>query len=64
MRFTIDDKFFEQIPNAVFGVVAVANVDNTKSYPEIENMLKENISQCEAFYEGKKIKECPKSALK
>lgn len=59
MRFTIDDKFFEQIPNAVFGVVAVANVDNTKSYPEIENMLKENISQCEAFYEGKKIKECP-----
>lgn len=59
MKFIIDENFFEQVPNAVFGIVAVANVDNKKSYPAIENMLNTNISECEVFYEGKKIKECP-----
>lgn len=59
MKFSIDKAIFEQLPNAIFGVVAVENIDNTKAIAQIDDMLNANITDCENFYEGKKVKECP-----
>lgn len=57
MRFYVDDKFFEIVPNAVFGIVIAKGIDN-RTYPkEIKSLLDENIASCEEYYGGKKVKE-------
>ena len=57
MTFKVDNKFFEKIPNAVFGVVVVKNFDNTKNYDFITNNFKENQKEALKKFEGIKIKE-------
>ena len=57
MKFYIDDSVFEKLPGAIFGIVVAEGIDNT-SYPKgIKEFLAEEIAACEAFYEGKKVKE-------
>ena len=57
MTFKVDNKFFEKIPNAVFGVVVVKNFDNTKNYDFITDNFQENQKEALKKFEGVKIKE-------
>ena len=57
MNFYVTEKVFEKMPNVVFGLVSVKGVDNSKSYDFIDAMLDENIASCEAYFEGKVVKQ-------
>lgn len=57
MRFLIEPAVFEKLPTACFGVVAAKGIDNTKSYPQIDALLHENILLAESRFSGKKVKE-------
>ena len=57
MKFKVDSKVFEMLPNACFGVLVAKGVDNSKSYPEIDAFLDESINKASSYFEGKKVKE-------
>ena len=57
MYYQVSKEFFEKLPNACFGAVAVRGLDNTHDIPELEQMLAENVTACEAYFTGKKPKE-------
>lgn len=57
MYYQVSQAFFEKLPNACFGAVAVRGLDNTREIPELEQMLAENVAACEAYFTGKKPKE-------
>lgn len=57
MKFIVADEVFEKIPDAIFGTVVARGIDNSLPVKGIDAMLKENIAACEAFYEGRKVKE-------
>ena len=57
MFYQVSEEFFEKLPNAYFGAVAVRGLDNTREIPELEAMLNENVQECEAYFTGKKPKE-------
>lgn len=59
MKFIIENKIFEKIPNLYVGVVVAKGVDNTKEYPEIKKMLKESVDLAEKKFLDKKVKEDP-----
>ncbi|MDL2217994.1 hypothetical protein LJC27_04985 [Christensenellaceae bacterium OttesenSCG-928-M15] len=60
MKFVIEEKVFDALKDACFGVVIAKGIDNQKTYPAIGAMLDENISATEAYFEGKKVKEDPR----
>ena len=39
MYYQVSKEFFEKLPNACFGAVAVRGLDNTHDIPELEQML-------------------------
>lgn len=57
MKFSIEPAVFEKLPTACFGVVAAKGIDNTKSYPQIDALLRESIALAESRFSGKKVKE-------
>ena len=57
MDFYVTEKVFEKLPDAVFGLVSVKGVDNSKSYDFIDAMLDESIASCRAYFEGKVVKQ-------
>lgn len=57
MKFTVEKEIFEKMPTVCFGVVVAKGIDNVKIYPEINNMLEENIEKVEEYFSGKKVKE-------
>lgn len=57
MYYQVSQEFFEKLPNACFGAVAVRGLDNTRDIPQLEQMLAENVAACEAYFAGKKPKE-------
>lgn len=57
MYYQVSKEFFEKLPNACFGAVAVRGLDNTHDIPELEQMLAENVAACESYFTGKKPKE-------
>lgn len=59
MKFIIEKEIFEKLPNACFGVVMAKGIDNSKAYPEIEQLLDESIAAAAQRFEGKKVKEEP-----
>ena len=59
MKFIVEKKIFEKLPNACFGVVMAKGIDNSKTYPEIEQLLDESIAAAAQRFEGKKVKEEP-----
>ena len=59
MKFIIEDKIFEALPNLCIGVVVAKGVDNHKSYPKIDSLLDQAIKQAEKRFAGKKVKEEP-----
>lgn len=62
MYFSVDPKVFQTLPNAVFAVVIVRGIDNTKPQPEIQQLLEKNIQLGEAYFAGKNLKETPEIA--
>ena len=56
MYYQVSQEFFEKLPNACFGAVAVRGLDNTHDIPQLEQMLAENVAACEAYFAGKKPK--------
>jgi DNA/RNA-binding domain of Phe-tRNA-synthetase-like protein len=59
MKFEVAKEIFDLLPDACFGVVAVRGVNNTADRPEIEALLRENITLCEQKFAGVKVKEAP-----
>lgn len=59
MYYQVSQEFFEKLPTACFGAVAVRGLDNTAKLPALEQMLQENITACETYFAGKKPKETP-----
>ena len=57
MYYQVSKEFFEKLPNACFGAVAVRGLDNTRDIPELEEMLAGNVAACETYFAGKKPKE-------
>ena len=59
MKFIVEKEIFEKLPSACFGVVMAKGIDNSKAYPEIEQLLDESIATAAQHFEGKKVKEEP-----
>lgn len=59
MKFTVEKDIFEKLPNACFGVVMARGIDNTRTYPEIRQLLDGSIAIAAQRFEGKKVKEEP-----
>ena len=59
MYYEVAKEILQKMPNVYFGAVAVRGLDNTKSIPELEEMLQANIAVCEQYFAGKKPKETP-----
>ena len=57
MDFYVTEKVFEKMPEACFGLVSVKGVDNSRNYDFIDTMLDESIASCEAYFEGKVVKQ-------
>ena len=57
MNFYVTEKVFEKMPNVVFGLISVKDVDNTNDYEFIHQMLDESIISCENHFEGKVVKQ-------
>ena len=57
MYYQVSKEFFEKLPNAYFGAVAVRGLDNTREIPELEQMLAEQggcqltCQFCDAVYD-------------
>ena len=41
MYYQVSQEFFEKLPNACFGAVAVRGLDNTHDIPQLEQMLEQ-----------------------
>ncbi len=59
MKFKVEDKIFEKLPNLYIGVVVAKGVDNSKDYPEVDKLLKESLKLAEKKFLDKKVKEDP-----
>lgn len=59
MKFSVEKGIFEKLPNACFGVVMAKGIDNSKGYPEIDQLLDKSIGAAAQRFEGKKVKEEP-----
>lgn len=59
MKFIVEKEIFEKLPDVCFGVVVARGVDNSKVYPQIEQLLNENIALAENRFADKKVKEDP-----
>lgn len=59
MRFEVAQEVFDLLPNACFGVVAVAGAENFAGNPEIAALLAENIALCERKFADVRVKEAP-----
>lgn len=59
MKFSVDKNVFEILPTLYVGVVAAKGVGNHADDPIIHAMLDHSISEAEAQFLGKKVKEDP-----
>ena len=59
MIFKVQDSFFQNIPNAVFGIIVVKNFDNTKNYEFINKLFTQNLESSKEKFKDVKIKEEP-----
>lgn len=57
MKFIIDEKIFEKLDDLYVGIVVAKDIDNTKSYSEIEELLDDSIKTAETRFLNKKVKE-------
>lgn len=57
MKFFVENKIFEKLPDACFGIVMARGIDNTRTYPEIDRLLEESIALAAERFDGKRVKE-------
>ena len=57
MRFIVDKKLFDLIPDVCFGVIIARDIDNSKEYPDISKLLDKEINNITKKYSDKKAKE-------
>lgn len=57
MKFIIERDIFNKIDNLYVGVVVAKGIDNSKTYPIINEMLKDSIMKAELNYLDVKVKE-------
>lgn len=57
MKFIVEKEIFDLIPNVCFGVVVAKGIDNSKSYPAVDELLNINIKKAEDYFHDKKVKE-------
>lgn len=57
MKFKVEKKIFEKLPNLYIGVVVAKEIDNSRDYPEIDEFLKESLKIAEKRFLDKKVKE-------
>ena len=59
MKFIVKKESLEKLLKACFGVVMAKGIDNSKAYPEIDQLLNESIAAAAQRFEGKEVKEEP-----
>lgn len=59
MRFIVEEKVFEALPDMCVGVVVAKGVDNSVERPAVAALLDEAIALAEQRFAGKKVKEEP-----
>lgn len=59
MKFIVEPRVFEVLPELCIGVVSVSGVDNRRAYPAVEALLDEAVALAESRFAGKKVKEEP-----
>ena len=57
MKFKIDKRIFDKLDNLYVGVVVAKDIDNTKEYPQISQMLMDSLALAENRFLDKKVKE-------
>lgn len=57
LKFIVNKKVFEKLPNVFFGVVVGYGIDNTVKYPSISKMLDSESKNLHKLLEGKNLKE-------
>lgn len=57
MKFIVEKEIFNKVSNLYVGVVVAKGIDNSKSYPVIDNLLKEAMCLAEKNFLDKKVKE-------
>lgn len=56
MKFTVEDKVFDILPNVCFALVVAHDIDNTITNPEIDALLDEKIHLCQTSLENVSVK--------
>lgn len=59
MKFEIAEEVFQLLPELCFGIVGVEGIDNRERKPEIDEMLKANVEECQKAFDGVKVKNAP-----
>lgn len=59
MKFIVEKKVFELLPDICIGVVAAKGIDNSRSCPDAEALLNEAAAEAERRFSGKRVKEEP-----
>lgn len=59
MKFKVDERVFQVLPDACFGVVIAKGCDNARRYPQLDAMLDASIADAEKRFSGVNVKEAP-----
>lgn len=57
MKFTIQKEIFEKIDDLFVGIVVAKEIDNSKEYPKIDELLEKSIILAEEKFLDKRVKE-------
>ena len=60
MKFIVQKEVFDKLDDLYIGVVVTKKVDNSKDYPEIDNMLDKSIEKAKEEFKDIKAKEDPR----
>lgn len=60
MKFKISNAVFKKFPSLNIGIIIGRDIDNTKTNPEIESLLRESESNIQRSFQVKTFKEHPK----
>lgn len=59
MKFTVEEKVFEHMPEVCFALVAVQGINNKTEHEEINKLLQTNEENCRKSLQGYNVKEIP-----
>ncbi|MCL6479274.1 MAG: hypothetical protein K6T65_12850 [Peptococcaceae bacterium] len=59
MKFIVDDRVFEALPEVCFGVVVARDLDNRTGRPQVNELLDRSMEQVREKFAGQNLKEHP-----